>query len=110
MTPVGVEEGQVYRKFSQSNSIDKIISKFISDLSMRKVVIVKVVDDYIRDMIKMKIKESEIHYVSDDNKVNWEKINVLTVKVAKGMEFDAVLVITKGMNNNEKYIALTNKL
>ena len=41
MTPVGVEEGQVYRKFSQSNSIDKIISKFISDLSMRKVVIVK---------------------------------------------------------------------
>ena len=110
MTPVGVEEGQVYRKFSQSNSIDKIISKFISDLSMRKVVIVKVVDDYIRDMIKMKIKESEIHYVSDDNKVNWEKINVLTVKMAKGMEFDAVLVITKGMNNNEKYIALTRAM
>ena len=30
--------------------------------------------------------------------------------MVKGMEFDSTLVFTIGMNNNEKYIALTRSL
>ena len=41
----------------------------------------------------------------DDN-----KISVITVEMAKGLEFEKVVVITDGMTINEKYISFTRAL
>ena len=38
------------------------------------------------------------------------KVSVIPVEVAKGLEFDAVVVIEDGMSDNELYIALTRAL
>lgn len=38
------------------------------------------------------------------------KANVLTVRQAKGLEYDTVFVYDDGMNKNEKYIAYTRAL
>ena len=46
-----------------------------------------------------------------DDKANFVlKTNVYTVVEAKGLEFDSVYVINKGMTNNEKYIAYSRAL
>lgn len=44
------------------------------------------------------------------DKISEEKINVLTVEMAKGMEFSKVLVVDKNMNSREKYVAYTRAL
>lgn len=44
------------------------------------------------------------------NEIVPEKICVLSVEVVKGLEFDAVVAVTQGMSNSEKYVTYTRAL
>ena len=48
--------------------------------------------------------------LSADGKLSATKINVMSVYASKGLEFSAVAVYDKGMNDHEKYIAYTRAL
>lgn len=41
---------------------------------------------------------------------DFKKISVLAVNQVKGLEFDEVVVVNDGMNENEKYVAYTRAL
>ena len=45
-----------------------------------------------------------------ENSVSFKNISIVTVEMSKGIEYDAVLVITEGMTTNEKYVAYTRAL
>lgn len=47
---------------------------------------------------------------SKKSSVSRDKINVLDVEFAKGLEFDIVISIDYGMNRNEKYVSYTRAL
>ncbi len=44
------------------------------------------------------------------DQIEKESINVFTPKTIKGLEFDVVIVIEKGMNTNDKYVSYTRAL
>ncbi|MDE7440227.1 MAG: AAA family ATPase, partial [Clostridia bacterium] len=49
-------------------------------------------------------------YNSVAGKVAADKVSLLSVREAKGLEFDTVIVFPKGLNRNGKYIAFTRAL
>ena len=58
------------------------------------------------DLIPNDIKE----FCSFNDLSAMDKVHVLTVKQAKGLEYDTVFVYDDGMNKNERYIAYTRAL
>lgn len=57
--------------------------------------------DIVSDFINLGCCKDEIHNGN---------ISILSVSSTKGLEFDVVYVFTKGMTNNERYIAYTRAL
>lgn len=56
-------------------------------------------------------KSNDFHRVLDqDTRWDDEKINLITVKQAKGLEFETVYVHATGMSGNERYVAYTRAL
>ena len=98
-------------KLSEIESENDIINKFIKDSSARKVVIIKELDEETKTFLENSFKDYNFNIISEENNnFNTDRINILTVDMAKGMEFDSTLIFTKGMNNNEMYISLTRSL
>ena len=60
-------------------------------------------DDYNHDDLMAFISDDDLTIAKD-------KINVLTPLMVKGLEFDNVCVMTKGMKTNEKYVCCTRAL
>lgn len=111
MNPIGVDDGGVFIANETEKDIDNIIKAFSKDDAIRKVIIVKHVNEDIKRFLQTYFNELHLNIIYDDsNSINTDKINVMTVNMVKGMEFDASLVFTNGMTNNEKYIALTRAL
>ncbi len=57
----------------------------------------------------------ELHSMLKENYVSWNavddsKLSVITVEMAKGLEFDAVVSVTDSMTVNERYISFTRAL
>lgn len=77
-----------------------------SSLSDPVQIIVNRVKDSIRATISESINEQEVSWYKVDDK----KLSVLTVENAKGLEFEAVVVLCDGMEINEQYIAYTRAL
>lgn len=107
MIPIGIE-GSVrelsLKKLGQIN--DDFISKG------RVAIIIKNEDttslDYVKDIFHT---NREFNVVSDDsNALQEDKINIITVSMSKGLEFENVVVFAKGMTRNEKYVACTRAL
>jgi hypothetical protein len=56
-----------------------------------------------------------LHNILDQENVSWDEVNdskisILSVELAKGIEFEAVLAIVDHMTANEKYISFTRAL
>lgn len=119
MIPIGIDDGKVVilkgensqLKHVNGSAFMHVIDAFKRDNGLRKVIIVKQIDDEMMRFLSMKFKLSELEIIGcNSNSVDSKKINVMTVKMVKGMEFDITLVLTKNMTRNEKYIALTRAL
>lgn len=110
MIPIGVDDGIV--KVSNMNDISEIINEYKNDKSKRKAIIIS---GSPKDNLKLILENfsysDEINIVDDYNIYPIENmINIYTVDMVKGLEFDTVLVITENMNKNQKYIAITRAL
>ena len=111
MKSLGIDDGKVVKTYFNDKNYKNVISKFKDDTSKRKVIIVKEFTEENIKFIKDNFSENEINILDNpESIIEIEKINVITVELVKGMEFDSTLVILMGMNNNEKYIALTRAL
>ena len=95
MQPMGVNGDEV-----------KIISN-INDIGKEYLIIVKN-KDYIKEVFGENTNYNFIE--SKEDMLVKEKINVMTVEMAKGMEFPKVVVYDKDMIKREKYIAYTRAL
>ncbi len=60
----------------------------------------------IRENLSLLLKGKDVSWYAVDDK----KISILTVENAKGLEFEAVIVLCDGMEINEQYIAFTRAL
>lgn len=54
--------------------------------------------------------QEELDYCKKQRGISDTRIQVLAVEESKGLEFDAVIVLTNEMNENEKYISYTRAL
>lgn len=111
MNPIGVDDGNVIVAENEDWGYIGLTRTFMRDNGKRKVILVKQISDDVKKFLSLYFEFNSINIVYDDSKsLDNNKINVMTVKMAKGMEFDTTLVITKYMTRNEKYIALTRAL
>lgn len=62
------------------------------------------------ETVKGEFSRKTYNDVGAKNKVSRSKINIMTVYESKGLEFTSVVVVEKGMNDSEKYIAYTRAL
>lgn len=110
MIPIGVDDGNVI--VGTEDDIEDIIDTYKKDNSKRKAVIISgSPKDNLRKLFDNFSYSDEINIVDDYNSFPVaNKINVYTVDMVKGLEFDSVLVITENMNKNQKYIAYTRAL
>lgn len=63
----------------------------------------------------LKAVQESLHTLLRDEDVSWyavddEKLSVVSVETAKGLEFEAIVSIVDQMSNNEKYISYTRAL
>lgn len=49
-------------------------------------------------------------FINDETEIDREKLNVIPIKLAKGLEFETVYVYNKNMTKNEKYVACSRAL
>lgn len=111
MRIIGVDDGNVVLAKDADVGFIQLTRNFIRDDGNRKVVIVKKINEDIQRFLATYFDSASFNFIYDDrNFVKTDKLNIITVKMVKGMEFDTTLVITKDMTNNEKYIALTRAL
>lgn len=110
MIPIGVEDGTV--RVVSENEIDDIVKQYKNDKSKRKAVIISgSPKDNLKKLLDSFDYSDEVNIVDDYNIFPMANaINVYTVDMVKGLEFDSVLVVTENMNRNQKYIAYTRAL
>lgn len=63
----------------------------------------------------LKAMQDKLHILLEKEDVSWysvdeNKLSILSVETAKGLEFEAVVVLVDQMSNNEKYISYTRAL
>jgi DNA helicase IV len=97
MEAMGVE-GDPVNEISINN-----INDFIEN---RCYIIVK--DKTILD--KLRIRQEYNFIEKKDDNISDTMLNIMTVEMAKGMEFSNVIVVDIGMNKREKYVAYTRAL
>lgn len=111
MDSIGVDEGNVFDTQCNNKRVTDIITLFNKDCSVRKVIIVKEINEEIKSFIYNYFKEEDINIIYENiDFISLNKINIMNVQSSKGMEFDSTLIITKNMNRNELYIALSRAL
>ena len=47
---------------------------------------------------------------TQESELNPQKVNILPIFQAKGLEFEKVFIVCDGMNENERYVAMTRAL
>lgn len=104
MLPIGLH-GDV-RQIATTNLSKEITFPQNGD---RVAIIYKEMDTLRREGITL--KNAKYHFlVEPDIEIVTEQINVLPISLAKGLEFERVYAITDGMDENEKYVAVTRAL
>ena len=69
-----------------------------------------VADDTILEQLSLDDIDATIRYYNIDGIIHKNCFNVLTVAQAKGLEFEKVIVIEKGMTKNQLYVACTRAI
>jgi len=59
---------------------------------------------------EIELPGQKIFYYEQENKIYRDAYNVIPVSLAKGLEFEKVIVITEGMTENQKYVACTRAI
>lgn len=68
-------------------------------------------DAIAMDAVLSRYNQDMFNEIQDDNMVfRTDKINVISLKMCKGLEFTKVYVLTNEMGNNDKYVAYTRAL
>lgn len=109
MIPIGVDEGKLIEAKGILDIVNSI-NKFTNELATKKAIIMKEVNNELIEYFSRFINK-EFNIIDSENKeiVN-ENINVVAIEDVKGLEFDSTIVFLNGMNENEKYVALTRAL
>lgn len=81
----------------------KGIARFFKDKKGLKAII-------CADELKQTYIRKAYNDLGTSGKVSRSKINIMSVYESKGLEFTSVVVVTKGMNESEQYIAYTRAL
>jgi len=103
--PIGIK-GEPVSEMPAAQAIRWLVDLKKKNPEHRTSVIVSRPKDSVRAMVSESINEQEVSWYKVDDK----KLSVLTVENAKGLEFEAVVVLCDGMEINEQYIAYTRAL
>ena len=103
--PIGIK-GEPVSEMPATQAIKWLVDLKKKHPEYRTSIIVNRAKDSIRATISGSINEKEVSWYKIDDK----KLSVLTVENAKGLEFEAVVVLCDGMEINEQYIAYTRAL
>lgn len=105
MLPIGIS-GERVKQTDIRQGIAELQSLKSRNSDLRTVIIkLQGSKKYDKDIMSMVLKDDISFYSLDEN-----KLSIITVEQAKGLEFGAVLVITDGMSTNEKYVSFTRAL
>ena len=69
-----------------------------------------IADETILDQLTFDDTNATIRYYNTEGVIHKNCFNVLTVAQAKGLEFEKVVVIDKGMTKNQLYVACTRAI
>lgn len=103
--PVGVE-GEKVSNYSLEDAVTKIIYMKKTDSTLRTAIIYKTGIESIVSALKDLLVHENVSW----DIVNDDILSVVTVEIAKGLEFDAVVAVIDQMSDNEKYITFTRAL
>lgn len=111
IVPIGLQGKQVsHYKFNLSG-IREAIEEIIMSKAKRRVIIINQGNEDLYKMVVSQLPKGSYQRVQNSEEhVNSNKLLIFNVEMVKGLEFDHVLVFTKGMNRNSKYIAFTRAL
>ncbi|MGL4345313.1 MAG: hypothetical protein ACRCTE_08955 [Cellulosilyticaceae bacterium] len=106
ITPIGIDGQEVIQAACLEEAMETISLAY----KRRALIVKQLQDEQVVNMMSQlaqdtyhEVKEPQITLVPD-------KLNILTVEMAKGLEFEAVIVYHEGMSRNEQYIAYTRAL
>lgn len=103
--PIGISGDNVLR-MKPDQVFSRLANMKKQNPDYRIAIILKSAQPDLDNAIRSHFDEKNISWYSVDDR----KISILTVENAKGLEFEAVAVIPKGMEINEQYIAYTRAL
>ena len=103
--PIGIS-GEPVQVENLSLAVQEMLTLKAESPEMRIAVIYR----HGRNRVLEKLQEIIPHGMASWGRVDDKLISVISVETAKGLEFDAVLVVTDSMTENEKYIAFTRAL
>lgn len=103
--PIGIS-GDDVSEISFSKAVTMICDAKKEDPELRAAIIFRYGHSGIVDALQKKVDEQEVSWFEIDN----DKVSILSVENAKGLEFDVVVAIVDRMTTNEKYISYTRAL
>ena len=103
--PIGIKGAPVAEKDAAS-AVKWLIEIKRSNPEYRTAIVVHGKDDATKERLAELLGKTNVSWFAVDDK----KISVLTVENAKGLEFEAVAVLSADMEINEQYIAYTRAL
>lgn len=108
-TPIGVNGPEVMQMTQAEFTLLAAQGKLALKAGTRSAIIIKDINSRLYQEV---LKENKnMHLVANlGERLSPQHINILTVPMAKGLEFDTTYVAVEDMNQNEKYIALTRAL
>lgn len=59
---------------------------------------------------EVNIPGEKVYYYNKENEIYRDSYNVIPISQAKGLEFEKVIVLTKGMSRNQLYVAFTRAI
>ena len=104
VTAIGLNGADVNR-FVLSDALNKMEELYRAFPGYRLAIIYKSGLEGLASVLDESLKTQHVY-----NAVDPKAISIITVEEAKGLEFDAVLVVENYMNINERYIAYTRSL
>lgn len=103
--PIGVS-GEDVLEYDVVTAVKWILDLKKSNPNFRVAIIHRHGLKAIRERLRSLLVGQDISWYSVDDK----KLSVLSVEIAKGLEFEAIVAIVDQMSNNEKYISYTRAL
>ena len=91
------------------NGVQKTV-KSMPDVAIAMDDRVAVIAESVTDDLRATLKEYDVNYYEETGEIIRGIYNVLPISLAKGLEFEKVIVIQQGMTKNEYYVACTRAI